>query len=372
MEDYYKTLGVSKNASQQEIKRAFRKLAHEHHPDKAHGNEAKFKEANQAYQTLSNPQKRAQYDQFGAGFENMGASGAGSGAGFSGFDFNNFRSQGSNANFEDFDLGDIFSDMFGFGGGGRKRARERRGADIQADFTINFEKIFTGSHETLSLRKETVCPRCEGKGSEPGTNITSCQTCKGTGEIRTIHRTILGNLSQVTPCPDCRATGKKIDHPCAKCNGAGRVVGEEKINVDIPAGIREGQIIKLEDKGEAGERGSQSGDLYLTIHIASSKYFHRQGDDVLTEANISFTQAALGSAIFIKTSDGEVKLKIPVGTQPGKVFKLGSKGIPHLNSHGRGDQLVKINLIVPRHLSRKERSLLNELEKEAGETARVD
>ena len=370
MKDYYQTLGVSKNATQEEIKKAFRRLAHQHHPDKDGGNEAKFKEINEAYQVLGNPQKRQQYDQFGTTFD--GASSGG--AGFSGFDFNNFRTQGFNVNFEDLDLEDIFSDMFGFGGGARrqKRAQGGRGVDIQVDLNLDFEKVFTGSQETIHLRKEVVCPRCHGRGAEPGSRVIECSRCQGTGQIRTTRQTFLGSFSQVSVCPECGGEGKKINRPCTQCQGAGRVVDEERIVVNIPAGVRDGEIIKVEGKGEAGVRGAASGDLYLKIHLKPSRYFERHGDDVLTSIDISFTQAALGGEVQVKTYNGAVKLKIPAGTQSGKIFKLSGKGIPRLTGRGRGDQLVKINVVVPRHLSRRERALLKELEREGGETANVD
>lgn len=373
MKDYYQILGVSKSATKEEIKKAFRKLAHQHHPDKDGGNEAKFKELNEAYQVLGNPKKRQQYDQFGTTFGEAGASAGDAGfSGFSGFDFNNFRTQGSNANFADFDLGDIFSDMFGFGGSRQRKRQGGRGADIQADLELDFGKVFTGSRETMRLRKEVVCSRCHGRGAEPGSRVTECPRCKGTGQVRITRQTFLGNFSQVSPCPECGGEGKKISYPCARCSGAGRVVDEERIVVEIPAGVRDSETIKVEGKGEAGVRGAVPGDLYLNIHLKPSSYFERQRDDVLTAVNISFTRAALGGEVRVKTYDGAVKLKIPAGTQSGKIFKLSEKGIPHLGGRGRGDQLVKVNVIVPRHLSRRERALLKELENEGGETANVD
>jgi len=372
MKDYYQILGVAKNASQQEVKRAFRKLAHEHHPDKKGGDDAKFKEANEAYQVLGDPKKRAQYDQFGANFDQTG----GGASGFSGFDFSGFRqgagSQGFNVNFEDLDLGDIFSDMFGFGGGRGRRGRQSRGADIQVDLEIPFLKVFTGSREKISLRKEVVCYRCDGRGAEPGSKITDCLNCHGTGQVRTSRRTFLGNFSQVGICPECQGQGKKINKPCQKCQGQGRIVDNETIVVDIPSGIGNGQTIKMEGKGAAGGRGRRSGDLYVNIRIKQSPYFTRNGDDVESDLRISFTQAALGGEASVATWNGEVKLKIPKGTQGGKVFKLSGKGIPHLSGRGRGDQLVRVNVVVPRHLSTREKELLRALEDEGGEAARVD
>ena len=373
MKDYYTILGVAKTATQPEIKRAFRKLAHEHHPDKNNGNDAKFKEANEAYQVLGDPKKRAQYDQFGA---NFGEAGNAEASGFSGFDFSGFRqgaSQGFNVNFEDLDLGDIFSsDMFGFSGRHGRRARERAGADIQVDLEIPFLKVFTGSQEKISLRKEVVCDRCQGAGAEPGSKITDCVNCKGTGRVETVRRTFLGNFSQVSVCPECQGQGKKIDKLCQKCQGAGKVTDNETIAVDIPAGISDGQTIKVENRGNAGRAGGQSGDLYVNIHVKPSYYFTRHGDDVESDLRVSFTQAALGGEAGVTTWNGEVKLKIPRGTQTGKVFILSGKGIPHLQGSGRGDQLVRVNVIVPRHLSRREKELLKMLEQECGEAARVD
>jgi len=374
MKDYYSILGVSKGASQQEIKAAFRKLAHEHHPDKnGGGNEDKFKEANEAYQVLSNPKKRQQYDQFGSTFNQAGA--GNQGPGFSGFDFNNFRQgagQGFNVNLEDFDLGDIFSDMFGFGARQKSRARQAsRGADIQVDLELDFDKVFTGSPEKLKIMKQVQCSRCKGRGAEPRTKITECETCKGTGRIKRMRQTILGTFSQNTVCPECAGEGKKINHPCTKCKGAGRVREYEEIEVNIPAGIRDGQTIRIEGRGEAGMRGTKSGELYLKIRIKPSDYFEREGDNVKTELPLSFAQAALGGEAVVRTWNGEVKLKIPQGTQSGKVLKLTGKGIPQINGRGSGDHLVKVHIITPERLSRREKELFQELEQEGGEVARV-
>lgn len=370
MKDYYQTLGVSRGASQQEIKRAFRKLAHQYHPDKnSGGDETKFKEVNEAYQVLGNPKKRQQYDQFGTTFDQAGAQGRASG--FSDFDFGGFRQgfQGFNVNFNDFDLGDIFSDMFGFGGRSRARTRERRGADIQVDLELDFDKVFTGSSETLKIMKEVVCSRCNGRGAEPGSKITQCSTCQGTSRVKRVRQTILGSFTQTSVCPDCRGEGKTINNPCNNCGGTGRVKDYEEIEVNIPAGVRDGQTIRMQGKGQAGERGAGAGDLFLKIRIKSSDKFKRKDDDIKTELPISFTQAALGGEVFVKTWNGEVKLKIPSGTQSGKVFKLSGKGIPHLNGRGSGDHLVKVNIITPTSLSSREKELFQALNQEGGEAA---
>ncbi len=374
MKDYYSILGVSKGASQKEVKAAFRKLAHECHPDKnGGGNEEKFKEINEAYQVLSNPKKRQQYDQFGTTFDQAGAGGRG--AGFSGFDSNNFRqgaAQGFNVNFEDFDLGDIFSNMFGFGSRSRSRSRQAsKGADIQVNLNLDFDKVFTGSEENLRIMKQVQCPRCKGRGAEPRTKITECKICGGTGRVKRMRQTILGTFSQATVCPECEGEGKKINHPCTSCGASGRIRENEEIKVRIPAGIRDGQTIRLAGRGEAGVRGAQSGDLYLKIRVKPSDYFKREGDDVKTELPISFAQAAVGGEAIVRTWNGEVKLKIPQGTQSGKILKLTGKGIPRMNGRGSGDHLVNVYIVTPERLSRREKELFQELQAEGGETARV-
>lgn len=368
--DYYNILGVSKDASDDEIKKAYRKLAHKHHPDKPGGEEARFKEVNEAYQVLSDREKRTQYDQYGQTFEQAQAQGgAGGFEGFrdfssyaEGFDFNfGSRRGGGSRGFSGFE--DIFGDIFqqaGFGGqGGRKRTV--RGEDIQVDVEITFSEMAHGMEKELELYKRIRCFVCEGSGVEPGSKKKECPTCKGEGQVQTSRRTILGNFSQVTVCPDCQGEGKIPEKKCTKCGGDGRVREYEKIKVKIPAGIKEGQTIRLENMGEAGERGGAAGDLYVNIHVVQDKRFERKNDDIYSEERISFSQAALGDKIEVETVAGSVKLKIPAGTQSGETFRLKGHGIKHLSHFGHGDHYVKIQVVTPKNLTREQKELLEKL-----------
>jgi molecular chaperone DnaJ len=363
--DYYNVLGVSKGASDDEIKKAYRKLAHQHHPDKSGGDEAKFKEVNEAYQVLSDKEKRTQYDQYGQTFEQAQSQG-----GFSGF--NGFRDFSSYAEGFDFNFGggqggfsDIFGDIFeqaGFGGGARGRGRRKyRGEDIQVDVEISFQEMAEGVEKEVELYKRTKCSRCEGEGVEPGSKKVECPTCKGEGQIRTNRRTILGTFQQTSVCPECQGEGKIPEKKCKKCGGDGRVREYEKIKIKIPAGIKEGQTIRLENSGEAGEKGGEAGDLYVNIHVSPDDRFERDGDDIRSEAKISFSQAALGDKISVDTISGEVKLKIPSGTQSGEIFRLKGHGVKHLSRYGHGDHYVKIQVETPRNLTREQRELLEKL-----------
>ncbi len=363
--DYYDILGVSKDASQDEIKKAFRQKAHQYHPDKAGGDEAKFKEANEAYQVIGDAKRRAQYDQFGSAFEHAQA-----GGGFSGFDgFRDFSgfTNGFNINIDD--LGDIFGgigDIFGFGG---RRARTRRGSDIQVVLTIEFSEAVFGTEKEISLRKTVKCDRCKGNMAEPGSKIETCKVCNGTGRVTRVQRTILGNMQIQTTCENCEGEGKTYSQKCTKCSGTG--VYQELVNlkVKIPAGIDNGETIRLTGQGEAGEKGASTGDLYLKIRISPDKRFERDGYNILSKAEISFSQAALGDKIEVDTVDGPVKLKIPAGTQTSTVFNLRNKGIPKLRGSGpfgsaqgkRGDQLVEVIVRTPANLTRKQKEALKEL-----------
>jgi len=360
--DYYKILGVNKTASQDEIKRAFRKLAHQHHPDKAGGNEQKFKEINEAYQVLSNSQKRQQYDQFGSTFEQARSQG-----GFGGFnDFASaFRnSGGASFDFGAGDLGDIFGDLFGFGGN-RSRGRAgsaSSGADIEAEITIDFREAVFGSEKTITLTKDETCSRCQGSGAEPGSKINTCPECKGTGQVL---RSIGFGISFNSVCPACGGQGQKAEKDCSVCHGGGIEKKTRQIKVKIPAGIDNGQMIRLSGEGQSVGRSGKSGDLYLRIKVTPDREFKRDGYDILTEAQISFSQAALGDKVSIDTLDGKVKLKVTEGTQSGKVFRLRGRGVPHVQGRGRGDQLVRVIVKTPTDLSRKQKELLKELEKES-------
>jgi molecular chaperone DnaJ len=369
--DYYSILGVSKNASQDEIKRAFRKLAHKYHPDKnGTGDETKFKEVNEAYQVLSKPEKRKQYDQFGSTFDQagFGSSGGASGTGFGGFNWQDFaRAAGNqgfrtNINFEDFDLGDIFGGIFG---GGRGAARQRtRGADLEYQMEISLNDSAFGVEKIINLEKMDVCEKCGGKGYDSKAKIITCPQCEGRGRIRQTQRSIFGTFQTESICPTCGGEGKKPDRFCSQCHGTGRVVKSEQLKIKIPAGINQGESIKLAGQGEAGEKGRPAGDLYITFRIKPEAGFKREGYDILSKAKLNIVQAALGDKIRVKTLDGLVKLKIPAGTQTGQVFKLAGKGTYKLHGRGRGDQLVEIEVVVPEKISRKAKKLLEELAEE--------
>lgn len=356
--DYYNILGVDKNASQDDIKKAFRKKAHQCHPDKANGDEAKFKEINEAHQVLGNATKRSQYDQFGSAFQNGQAGGGPSG--FSGFD--GFSTQGGQWNVNVDDLGDIFSgigDAFGFGG--RKRGRVKRGSDIQVMLTIEFNEAVFGVEKEISLKKTVKCDKCKGNCAEPGSKIETCKMCGGSGRVNRVQRTILGNMQVQMTCENCGGEGKTYERKCSKCSGTGICQELAKLKIKIPAGINDGETIRLTGQGEAGEKGALAGDLYLIIKVHSDLRFNRDGYNILSKAEINFTQAALGDKIDIMTVDGPVKLKIPEGTQSGKIFRLRSKGVPHLHGRGRGDHLVEVIVKTPAGLNRKQKRILEEL-----------
>jgi len=360
--DYYKILGVSKNAPKDEIKKAYRGLAHKYHPDKAGGDEKKFKEINEAYQVLSNDKKRAQYDQFGSVFEQ-----GGQGFDWGGINFEDlFRGQrfGGFSNFHDaeFDFGDIFSDIFSQRGT-RTRRYKSKAQDISIDLELTLEDIYKGLKKDIKLRKSVVCPNCKGSGGEPGGSMKRCSTCGGSGEIHQTQRTFFGSFSKVTTCPDCQGEGDIPEKTCSKCRGMGVIKDIETITVNIPAGIDDGQIIKLEGQGEAGGKGELPGDLYIRIYLKKHKDFIKKGDDIYYELPISFTQAALSDKIEIPTLEKKVKLKIPAGIQLGKLIRIRSKGMPRA-SGGRGDQFVKIQIKTPKKLSQKAKELLKKLKKE--------
>jgi molecular chaperone DnaJ len=358
--NYYDLLGVSKGASQDEIKKAFRKLAHQHHPDKSGGDEEKFKEINEAYSVLSDPEKRAQYDQFGRTANGSGGFSA-QGGPASGWDFSQFG--GANGNFH-FDFGngggfeDIFSDIFG---GARQGARARAGADIQVDVEIFFEDMVKGVHKEVSLRKLAACEHCRSTGGEPGSKEESCKACGGHGQVKKHVRSIFGVMEQAVTCDVCHGKGKTYSQACHTCHGAGRVQKEEKVGIDIPAGIQDGQGLSLQGRGAAGEQGAPAGDLFVMVHVKPHAEWMRRGDDIHSTRDISYAQAALGDKITVTTVDGPVTMKIPAGTQPGEVFRIRGKGVPHLGRYGQGDHLVTIKLVVPKKLSREEKELIEKL-----------
>jgi len=360
--DYYKILGVNRNTSKEEIKRAYRKLAHKYHPDKAGGDEKKFKEINEAYQVLSDDKKRAQYDRFGTTFDGQ-FRGFKDGFGrinfedlFRGFeDFTNFRDTG-------WDLGDIFGDIFGQRG--RARRYKTKAQDISIDLELTLGEIYKGINKNIKLKKLVRCPKCQGSGGETGSIMKKCPMCSGAGEIHQTQRTFFGSFSRVATCPNCRGEGEIPEKTCAKCRGKGVIKDIETITVNIPFGIDDGQIIKLENQGEAGGKGELPGDLYIKIHLKKHKDFIKKGDDIYYELPISFTQATLGDKIEIPTLEGKVKLKIPAGIESGKLIRIRGKGMPKA-SGGRGEQYVKIQIQTPKKLSPKAKDLLKKL-KQAG------
>lgn len=364
--DFYKTLGVERGATDQEIKKAYRRKAQKYHPDKNEGDksaEKKFKEVSEAYETLSDNQKRTMYDQFGssgsAGFGGGGGGYGGQSGGFNaqGFDFSSFGGG----------FGDMFEGFFNGGGGGgaRQKAGPRRGEDIGANIKINFEESVTGTERELEITKLEKCDHCKGNGAEPGTRIKTCTSCNGAGEIRQMRQTLFGQMATTRVCEECGGAGKTPDQKCTVCHGTTRVRKKENVKIKIPAGISDGSTIRLSGKGEAGSNSGPYGDLYLHITVKHHKDFVRSGNDIHAEQKIHVLQGVLGDEIDVKTVHGKVKLKIPAGTASEKVFKLRNYGMPKLNSSIKGDHFVKIILDVPHKLTKRERELYGELAHEA-------
>ncbi len=366
MANYYEILGVSKSASADEIKKAYRKLAHEYHPDKGNGNSDKFKQVNEAYQVLSNNEKRQQYDSYGSTFEDMRRNGGGGG-----YDPRQGNPFGDFGGGIEFDMDDIFSGIFG-----RQQERESRrnhGIDLEMGIKIAFEESVFGVEKTITLEKRDTCKTCGGNGAAAGSKVVTCPKCHGQGQIRTQRRTIFGNVASSTTCDRCEGTGKIPEVPCTTCGGSGALRQEKTISVKIPAGIDNGQRIRVSGEGEAGYRGSEPGDLYLVTQVGPHKKFKRDGFNLLTELPVSFTQAALGAKVIFETLDGTIELKIPSGTQSGTVLKVKDKGVPYLNHPGRrGDILVTIRVLTPSKLTKKEKEILKQLAEERGEVVEVD
>ena len=354
--DYYEVLGVSKSASEDEIKKAFRKMAKQYHPDLHPGDkeaEEKFKEVNEAYEILSNPDKKAKYDQFGfAGVDpNYGAGAAGAG-GFGGFA----------------DMGDIFDSIFGgFGFGGSRSSSNpnapRKGADIRATANIDFMEACKGKTVKVRVNKTVQCDECHGSGAAPGSGTKTCPDCNGKGQRVISQQSLFGSVRQVVTCERCKGKGKIIDTPCRKCNGQGVVKKVDEVEVSIPAGIADGQIVRLAGAGNAGANGGPNGDLLVSINVRPDPIFERDGYDVWTEVPITYTQAALGDDITIPTVDGKVTYTVPEGTQPGTVFRLRGKGIQKVHSTSHGDHYVRVIVEVPRNLSKDQKNILREYEK---------
>jgi len=349
--DFYEVLGVTRDATDDDIKKAYRQLARQYHPDANDGDpaaEARFKEISVAYDTLRDPEKRRRYDLYGA----QGVGGTGD-PGMGGFDFG---------------VSDLFDAFFGGGfGGGRGPAGPARGPDAEVHLVLDLEEAAFGATKPVELRMPLECERCHGSGCEPGTHPSTCRTCSGAGEVRTVRRTILGQMMTATPCTACRGTGREILSPCRDCRGDGRVTLPATVEVQVPAGIDDGQRLRLAGRGPAAPRGGEPGDLYVSIAVRPHARFERDGDDLLHVLRLPMTQATLGAHLKIDTLDGEEDLLIPAGTQTGRIFRLRGRGVPALRGRGRGDLIVRVEVVVPEKLSSEETQLVRQLAELRGE-----
>ncbi len=355
--DYYAALGLEKGASEEEIKKAFRKLAIKYHPDKNQGNkeaEDKFKEINEAYQVLSDPDKKAKYDMYGT--VDFDGSGFGSG-GFGGFDFSDMGG-----------FGDIFESFFGGGGGGgRRRNGPQRGSDLEYTINLTFEEAVFGVEKEISIDRSENCETCKGSGAKAGTSKKTCPTCNGQGQVRVQRQTPLGSFVSTSTCNTCGGSGSVIEEPCTSCHGRGNARKTRKIKVNIPAGVDTGNVMPLRGQGNHGTNDGPPGDLYVRINVAPSKKFVRKGNDIYIDTHISMGKAALGTEITVATVDGDVKYTIPAGTQSGTLFRLKGKGVPRVNSSGRGDQYVKVIVDIPKNLNDKQKDALKAFMEACGE-----
>ena len=357
--DLYEVLGLQKGASDDEIKKAYRKLAKKYHPDLNPGDkeaEKKMKEVNGAYEVLSDAEKKARYDQYGfAGIDPNYAGGAG-GGGFGGF--------------QDFDLGDIFGSMFGGGFGGQQTRHNgpRKGENLRITLQLTFEEAVFGCEKSVSVTRNESCRDCGGTGAKKGASPETCPVCRGSGQVQSTQRTPFGVFSSSSPCQNCKGTGKIIKEPCPSCKGEGRVRKTRTIRVKIPAGIDDGQTISLRGEGNGGTQGGPAGDLYVTVYVKEHKMFKRDGQDIILEMPISFAQAALGATLTVPTVDGKVQYDLPEGTQTGTVFRLRGSGVPSVNGRGRGDQYVKVNVEIPRNLNHEQKELLRKFDEATGDS----
>ena len=342
--DYYEILGVARDCAPEELKRSFRKLAMELHPDRNPGNpeaESCFKAAAEAYQVLSDPERRRSYDMFGH-------AGVGNGAGFG---------QG----FEGFGFGDIFDAFFGSGFGGRGQSRNTRGSDLRYDLTIAFEEAYLGSEKEIEVPRLVTCEKCSGNGAQPGTSVETCTTCGGSGQVRRAAQSIFGQVVNVVSCPSCQGQGRIVRQPCSECRGQGRLEKTRRLKLRIPAGVDTGSQIRLTGEGEAGVRGGAPGDLYVVIRVKEHPQLGRRDQDVVYELKLNMVQAALGDRIEVPTVDGPVEVSIPPGTQYGQTFRLSGKGLPHVRTGRRGDQFVVAQVVVPKDLSTAQKQLLKQV-----------
>jgi molecular chaperone DnaJ len=353
--DYYEVLGVGKQSSADEIKKAYRKIAMQHHPDRNPGDQAaeeKFKEAAEAYEVLSTPDKRAQYDRFGHSMGNAGNRGGGGGQGFGGMNMEDIFSN----------FGDIFGDSFGGSRGGGRRQGGNRGANLRVKLKMNFSEIAHGANKKIKVKKYVACSPCGGSGAKDKSSIKTCQTCGGSGQVRRVQNTFLGQMQTVTTCPTCNGDGTSISAKCTGCKGEGRVYGEETISMDIPAGVQEGMQLSMSGNGNIGERGGPAGDLLILIEEEKHPQLMRRDLDVIFPLYVTFPDVVLGTQVEVPTIDGRAKIKIPAGTQSGKIFRLKGKGFPAFQSYEKGDQLVEVNTWSPQHLSKEEREMLEKLQ----------
>lgn len=357
--DYYEVLGISKSASDDEIKKAFRKKAIEHHPDKQGGDETKFKEINEAYEVLKDDKKRQRYDQFGhAGVGTSAASDGGNPyAGFGG-------GQNINFDFGDLGLGDIFGSFFG-GGAGQGRSQQARGRDVETSVDLTFEEAIFGTEVNVRLNLQDTCEHCKGSTVEPGYELKECDTCKGAGQVNRVMQTVFGNIQQATICPTCKGKGKIPEKVCSVCRGKGTQAKAQDISLKVPAGIDDGATIRLRERGEAIANGPK-GDLYVNVRVKAHKHFTREGELVLSEEHVGMIDAALGTEIEVDTVDGPVRMKVPAGTQSGTDFKLSGHGVPHMRSTTRGAHIVTIIVDTPTKLNKRQQELLQELKESGG------
>jgi molecular chaperone DnaJ len=364
--NYYQILGVEQSASTEDIKKAYRRLAHKYHPDKKGGDEKKFKEISEAYQILNDKNKREQYDKFGRVFEGHAEQG---GEGFEGFGaggFQGFGFGGQDFDFGSFGVEDLFEQFFNSGVNVEKDKRNiNRGADIEVEVKIDLKDVLQSFERKINLAKKIVCSRCAGFGAEPGTKVKECFSCKGKGQVQQIKRTILGTIGRYVICPECKGEGNVPEKSCNVCKGQGRIEGEESISVSVPAGVDSGQVLKFVGKGEAGKRGVANGNLYVRIYVRSHSVFKRKGDDIYFGLPISFSLAALGGEVEIVGLDGKkILLKIPSGTESGKIFKISDKGLPHFSGWGKGNMYVELLVETPKKLTKKQKELLEKLREE--------
>lgn len=364
--DYYKILGVPRNAAKEDVKKAYRQLAHKYHPDKG-GDERRFKEINEAYQILSDEGKRAQYDQFGQVFEGTGAGQGGSGwpGGFR-FDFGEgpFESAGGRSGFADFDFADAFEDFFAGSGGARRRSPPERGKDIRIGLEVAFEEAIMGVKKEIEHFRLTRCPRCAGSGGEPGTEVKTCEACQGKGHVQKTQRTILGSFTQVATCRDCRGEGKRPERQCTECRGLGITEKGETLEIFVPRGVKDNEVLKITGKGDASLVGRTPGDLFIEINVQPHPVFRRQGDDIVMQLGLKLTQAALGDTVDVEALDGAIRLKIPEATQPGDILSIRGKGAWRASGYGRGDLLVEIRVETPKRVSKRAKDLLKQLSEE--------